>query len=89
MDEHDQGRPFVTGQCVRCGMEAVGGICDECLEDLGGWLRSAAQTWRRYPPRHRLAAARATADQLQAAVQDAPPPVQLAMEADSVEVSDL
>lgn len=33
--------PFVTGQCLRCGMEAVGGICGECLAELADFIDGA------------------------------------------------
>lgn len=38
MDESNNGRPFTTGACLRCGMEAVGGICADCLNDLADYL---------------------------------------------------
>lgn len=37
----DQARPFTTGQCLRCGMEAIGGICGECLGELADFIDGA------------------------------------------------
>lgn len=41
MDPSNNGRPFTSGQCLRCGALAVGGICADCLADLSDFLAGA------------------------------------------------
>lgn len=36
--------PFVTGQCLRCGFEAIGGICADCLAELADFIEGADLT---------------------------------------------